>query len=423
MNVLFRVIAFSMIACGLACTMPSVVQAEDLKLSLLYPNDRTTAGAHSEIRTLFEKENPGIKIELLAPAQSYEDISQKVIRGAMINDMPDVIYQGLSLLRALVDRDLAVSLDPFLAKAGGAEKLGYDQGMLRTGELKGQHYGIPFAVSTPVIYVNLDLLKAAGVEPKDFPKSWDDIAALGKRLDDPAKGVIGFYYQWDITANWMFQSLVFANGGRMMDEKETKVAFDQPAGMKALETLEAFSKAGMPNLPSGQARTAFIAGRLAIFADSSSNLGKATTEIGDRFKFQTFPFPIPSAEGRLPAGGNLVVMLTKNPEKQQAAWKYIQFATGPVGETIMAKYTGYLPSNSIAIKTPDMLGDFYKDRPNYQTSIAQVPMLTGWYAFPGPNSLRIIDTVRGHLESVVTGKTTAAKTMPRMVADVQQLLE
>jgi multiple sugar transport system substrate-binding protein len=423
MHAVFRMIAFSAIACGLACAIPSVVQAEDLKISVLYPNDRTTAGAHSEIRTLFEKENPGIKIEFLAPAQSYEDISQKVIRGAMINDMPDVIYQGLSLLRALVDRDLAVSLEPFLAKAGGAEKLGYDQGMLRTGELKGQHYGIPFAVSTPVIYVNLDLLKVAGVEPGDFPKSWDEITALGKRLDDPAKGVTGFYYQWDITANWMFQSLVFANGGRMMDEGETKVAFDRPAGMKALETLEAFSKAGMPNLPSSQARTAFVAGKLAIFADSSSNLGKATTEIGDRFRFQTFPFPIPSAEGRLPAGGNLVVMLARNPEKQQAAWKYIRFATGPVGETIMAKYTGYLPSNSIAIKTPEMLGDFYRDRPNYQTSIAQVPMLTGWYAFAGPNSLRIIDTIRGHLESVVTGKTTAAKTMPRMVADVQQLLE
>jgi multiple sugar transport system substrate-binding protein len=50
-------------------------------------------------------------------------------------------------------------------------------------------------------------------------------------------------------------------------------------------------------------------------------------------------------------------------------------------------------------------------------------MLTGWYAFPGSNSLRIIDIIRGHLESVVTGKTTAAKTMPRMASDVQQLLE
>jgi multiple sugar transport system substrate-binding protein len=413
---------FGMVACALAWTMSSV-QAEDLKISILYPNDRTTAGTHNEIRTLFEKENPSIKIEFLAPAQSYEDLSQKVIRGAMINDMPDVVYQGLSLLRSLVDRGLAISLDPFIAKAGGAEKLGYDQGMLRTGELKGQHYGIPFAVSTPVIYVNLDLLKAASVEPKDFPKTWDEIVALGKRLDDPAKGVIGFYYQWDITANWMFQSLVFANGGRMMDEKETKITFDQPAGLMALETLEAFSKAGMPNLPSGQARTAFIAGKLAIFADSSANLGKATTEIGEKFKFQTFPFPIASAEGRLPAGGNLVVMLTKDPNKQEAAWKYIQFATGPVGQTIMAKYTGYLPSNSIAINTPEMLGNFYKDRPNYQTSIAQVRTLTGWYAFPGPNSLKIIDTIKGHLESVVTGKTTAAKAMPRMASDVQRLLE
>ena len=50
------------IVCGLACTMSSFVQAEDFKISLLYPNDRTTAGAHSEIRTLFEKDNPGIKI-------------------------------------------------------------------------------------------------------------------------------------------------------------------------------------------------------------------------------------------------------------------------------------------------------------------------------------------------------------------------
>jgi multiple sugar transport system substrate-binding protein len=414
---------FRMIACALAWMVSSFAHAGDLKISILYPNDRTTAGAHTEIRTLFEKENPGIKIEFLAAAQSYEDLSQKVVRGAMIGDTPDVIYQGLSLLRNLVDRDLAVSLDPFIAKAGGADKLGYDQGMLRIGEQKGQHYGIPFAVSTPVIYVNLDLLKTAGVDPKEFPKDWDDIAALGKRLDDPAKGVVGFYYQWDMTANWMFQSLVFANGGRMMNERETKIAFDQPQGMKALETLEAFSKAGMPNLPSSQARTAFIAGKIAIFADSSSNLGKATTEIGDRFKFRTFPFPVFSGEGRLPAGGNLVVMLAKDPEKQQAAWKYIEFATGPVGQTIMAKQTGYLPSNGIAIKTPEMLGKFYEERANYQTSIAQVPMLTGWYAFPGPNSLKIIDTIKGHLESVVTGKSTAAQAMPRMASDVQHLLE
>jgi multiple sugar transport system substrate-binding protein len=411
------------IACLLVCMWTSAVLAGETSISLLYPNDRTTAGAHAEIRALFEKENPDIKIEVLAPAQSYEDLSQKVIRGAMINDTPDVVYQGLSLMRDLVDRGLAVPLDSFIADAGGGAKLGYDDSMLRLGELKGKRYGIPFAVSTPVIYVNLELLTQAGIDLKDVPKNWDEIVALGKRLNDPAKGVIGFYYQWDMTGNWMFQSLVFANGGRMIDEDEKKVAFDQPAGLKALETLESFAKAGMPNLPSSQARTAFAAGKIAIFADSSANLGKATTEIGDRFKFQVLPFPVAASEGRLPAGGNLVMILAKDPDKQRAAWKYVQFATGSVGQTIMAKHTGYLPSNKIAIETPELLGTFYKDRPNYQTSVGQVPLLTGWYAFPGSNSLKIIDTIKKDLESVVTGKSTAAGMMPRMASDVQRLLE
>jgi multiple sugar transport system substrate-binding protein len=416
-------LASRIVACLLVCMWSSAVTAEELTISLLYPNDRTTAGAHNEIRALFEKENPGIKIEVLAPAQSYEELSQKVVRGAMINDTPDVVYQGLSLLRDLVDRGLAAPLDQFLADAGGGAKLGYDDSMLRLGALKGKHYGIPFAVSTPVIYVNLDLLKQAGVDPKDFPKTWDEIVVLGKRLNDPAKGVVGFYFQWDITGNWMFQSLVFSNDGRMTDDDEKKVAFDQPAGLKALETLESFAKAGMPNLPSSQARTAFAAGKIAIFADSTSNLGKATTEIGDRFKFQCFPFPLPVAEGQLPAGGNLVVILAKDPDKQRAAWKYVQFATGPVGQTIMAKHTGYLPSNKIAVETPDLLGNFYKERPNYQTSLDQVPRLTGWYAFPGSNSLKIIETIKKDTESVVTGKATAAEMMPRMASDVQKLME
>jgi multiple sugar transport system substrate-binding protein len=117
------------------------------------------------------------------------------------------------------------------------------------------------------------------------------------------------------------------------------------------------------------------------------------------------------------------MILAKDPDKQRAAWKYVQFATGPVGQTIMAKHTGYLPSNRIAIETPELLGAFYKERPNYQTSVSQVPLLAGWYAFPGTNSLKIIETIKKDLESVVTGKATAAGAMPRMASGVQRLLE
>ena len=411
----------SFVLCALIGLAATATHATNLQI--LYAFDRTTAQAHQEIKQRFEKENPGITVEFLAAAQNYEDASQNVIRSAMIGDLPDVTFQGLNLVRGLVDRDIAVPLDPFIARDGGADKLGYDAGMLRAGGVNGKTFGIPFAVSTPIIYVNADLVRAAGVDIDAFPTRWEDIVALGKKIDDPARNIIGFYCQWDITGNWMFQSLLFANGGRMTSPDEKSIAFDEPPGMAALTTLELFAKAKMPNLPSSQARPAFIAGKIGILADSSSNLGAATRQIGKSFELRTLRFPLGAADGRLPAGGNLAVMLSKDPEKQAAAWKYIRFATGPVGQTIMARHTGYLPSNNIAIKTPELLGDFYKANAVFQASIAQVPLLTSWYAFPGPNAVKIIDVIKRHTEAVVTGKKTAAETMPAMTADVRRLME
>jgi multiple sugar transport system substrate-binding protein len=376
------------VVCGLIGLATTGAQATNLQV--LYAFDRTTAQAHQEIKERFEKENPGITVEFLAAAQNYEDASQSIIRSAMIGDLPDLTFQGLNLARGLVDRGIAVPLDPFIAGDGGADKLGYDAGMLRAGSVNGTTFGIPFAVSTPLIYVNADLVRAAGGTIDAFPTRWDDIVALGKKIDDPARNITGFYFQWDITGNWMFQSLLFANGGSMMSPDEKAITFDQPPGRAALETLELFAKAKMPNLPSSQARPASIAGRIGIFADSSSNLG---------------------------------VILSKDPEKQAAAWKYIKFATGPVGQTIMARHTGYLPSNSIAVNTPELLGDFYKANASFQASIAQVPILTGWYAFPGPNAVKIIDVIKRHTEAVVTGRKSAAETMPAMATDVRKLLE
>jgi len=391
-------------------------------LEVLSASDPAATQAQEELKARFEKDNPDIQVEFLARAASYEDASQQVLRGALIKDLPDVTFQGMNLLRALVDRHLAVPLDRFLAAAGGAGRLGLDARLLGLGVREGRCYGVPFSVSTPVIYVNLDLLQAAGVAPGDSPQAWADWVALGKRVDDPAHGITGFYFQWDMTGNWLFQSLDFSNGGRMLSEDERTVVLDQPAGMKALQTLESFARAGMPNFPSAQARAAFIAGKIAIFADSSANLAKATTAIGARFKLKTYPFPLPSVEGRLPAGGSVIVMLTKDLEKQRAAWKFMEFATGPIGQTIMAEHTGYLPVNRLAIESLELLGKFYATHPNYQTSIQQLPVLTGWYAFPGTNSLKIIDVIKGHLESVVSGKRTAATAMPLLKKDVQDLL-
>ncbi len=192
--------------------------------------------------------------------------------------------------------------------------------------------------------------------------------------------------------------------------------------MWALKTLEAFGKSGMPNLGLGQARQSFVAGNVAMLADSTSYVAAAERQIGGRFPFKTVAFPLATADGRLPAGGNVAMVFAKDAERQKAAWKYVKFATGPVGQTAMVNSTGYMPGNEIAVKTPDMLGSFYAKSPNHLTSIQQLPLLTEWASFPGDNSLKIIEVIKHHIESLVTGRRTAEQVMPELVGAVSDLL-
>ena len=69
-----------------------------------------------------------------------------------------------------------------------------------------------------------------------------------------------------------------------------------------------------------------------------------------------------------------------------------------------------------------MLGRFYRDNPNHRVTFRQQDVITGWYAFPGHNALRITDTINDHLQAVVAKRAEADATLTRMAADVQALL-
>jgi len=210
----------------------------------------------------------------------------------------------------------------------------------------------------------------------------------------------------------------------MLTPDEKKVAFDGPAGRKAIETLRLMMTDGtMRDVSQATALQDFVSGRLGIWAHSTSRLGGVTKQAQGVFTLRTATFPLGAdAQSRLPAGGNVAMMLAKDPAKQKAAWEYIKFATGPVGATIMVKGTGYFPANALPAKDPKMLGDFYVQNPNHRVAIGQLPSMTAWYAFPGENGLKITDVIKDHLQSVVNGSAKPDDALKKMTADTQALL-
>lgn len=396
--------------------------AAEMTLDVLYTTPGIFNALQQDLARRFTQAHPDIKIQFRNPVAGYEEAAQQILRDQLTGRLPDVAFNGINQVALFVERGLGAPLDDLIAADGGVEKLGYYPSLAALGRWKGKSYGFTFAVSTPVLYVNADLLEKAGVKIEDLPKSWPELIALGKRIEaSGGAGTTGLYYQWDQTGNWLVQSLITSRGGKILKADGCGMAFDDDKGMWALKTLESFGKAGMPSLTLGQARQSFVAGNIAILADSTSYLGAAQRQIGERFKFRTARFPL-SAEGRLPAGGNVAMIFTRDEARRKAAWEYVKFVTGPVGQTQMVNMTGYMPGNELAVKDPELLGRFYEKNPNHKTSIDQLPVLTDWVSFPGENSLKVIEVIKSHTEALVTGRATAAETMPALVTDVRKLL-
>jgi multiple sugar transport system substrate-binding protein len=81
-----------------------------------------------------------------------------------------------------------------------------------------------------------------------------------------------------------------------------------------------------------------------------------------------------------------------------------------------------MPATTLPAQSKDMLADFYAQNPNHLVSIRQQDVITGWFAFPGQNALRITDVINDHLQTVVAKRGAPGEVLTKMVADVQGLI-
>jgi multiple sugar transport system substrate-binding protein len=349
----------------------------------------------------FSKAHPGIKVNLLGPQQDYEQIVQHNLRAAITSTLPDVAIHGMNRQRILVERGIAQPIDELIRQDRDFAKLGITEKSRSVGLVGGKQYGIGLAMSTPVIYYNADLVKRAGGDPDKFPSTWDGIIDLAKRIEalDGGGKYRGMFLSWK------------------------KVAFDGPAGQKAMGVLARLvNEANMPNSTFAAEAPNFIAGRLGMLSDSSAQISRFNREVGNAFPVKVAKFPISAADGRVPTGGAVILMLTKDPAKQKAAWEFMKFAAGPQGATIIVKATGYVPATDLPAKDPGMLGDFYKNSPNHRVALELLPFVSAWYAFPGENGVKITDVIKDHLQTVVAKSAKPDDVLKRMATDTTALL-
>ena len=392
-----------------------------MELVVHYPMPAFFKDVMDQLSAEFTRANPDVTVRFPAPSPTYEDGLQLVIRQAAAGGLPDISFQGLNRLRFLAERSILVDLKPFVSKIADPAAAGWTPGILQLAQVGGAQVGLTFSASNPILYYNAALVRRAGGNPDAMPTDWDGVIKLSAAIAALGDGTSGMFYRWP-GDDWMFSALLYGYGGTMLTPDEKTVAFGQQ-GLAALRLLDRMVREGkMPPLTTDAAFQAFYAGKLGMVMGTTAYIGQFQRSIGPDVELRTTRMPVITPGGTLPTGGNAVVMLTKDPARQQAAWRFMQFAAGPVGQTIIVRGTGYVPSNTLTLNDDRYLGAFYRENPLFRPAMEQIPIMQPWYAFPGSNGVRITTVIVDNLARIVEQKATPEAVLADVTAEVQKLL-
>ena len=419
------------LALGLAMAgLGGTANAEgEITLNVLYNLPGFTK-FHQPLADEFMKNNPDVKINFLAPAPGYNEGQQQVLRSAVTGNLPDVYFSGYNLtaelVHALEPRNQITDLGPFIEAEGGQAFLdaNYSPKMAALGQIDGKQYGLPVNASSPIIYINAELVRKAGGDPDNMPKTFDGLIELAAKIHALDPKVAGMGY--DINGwpdDWLWQALIFQQGGKLVDETTKAVAFDNEIGLNALKLTRRFVTEGGQNLLDwDQSRQQFGAGLTGFIFSTPAHVQTVQGLVGDRFELKTATFPLDNPEtGGVPTGGNSAVILTQDKARQDAAWKYLKWITGPEAQNVIVRITGYLPTNKLATG-PDYLEPYYAENPNVKTASLQADRSLPWAGYPGGDSVRIWRTQRDVIGAVMRGELSPEDGLKQVVEQTNALM-
>jgi multiple sugar transport system substrate-binding protein len=426
MNAWWKAAALTtMVWCAMAQT-PAV--AQKIVLDVLYAQPGF-AKYHEPIAAAFMKAHPNIEVKFRAPAKDYDEGHQAMLRAAVTNQLPDIYFPGFQLLaelaEALQNRGQIVDLGPLLAaEPAGWRAANYSDAMLKLGDVHGKQYGLAVNASLPIMYFNADLVKKAGGDPAHMPDTWDGLIALAARIKASSPGVAGIANDIHVWGdNWMFQAMIDQEGGRVLDDSGTRIAFDNAIGRKVMAILRRMvTEGGMPLLSAEASRQQFFAGQTGIYFQTPARMSQTLATVGSRFTVGSAVFPVDDKEkGGIPTGGCAIVITTKDPVKQKAAWEYAKFITGPEAQKIIVETTGYLPTNKLATG-PEYLGPFYDKNPNFRTVALQGDRALPFQGYPR-DSVRIWRTQRDIINKIMRGEVTPDAGLDELARETRAMMK
>jgi sn-glycerol 3-phosphate transport system substrate-binding protein len=332
--------------------------AEPVQLSFWYPVD-LGGGLAKVIDGLvadFNKAHPDIQATATYTG-SYDVTLQKIQAAKLAGTLPDIAVTEISSVPVLAALGAAQPLDELIAASGGKQFLArFWPSMLLNCVYDGRVYGVPFQRSTPVMYYNKDAFAEAGLDPEKPPLTWDELASAAQKLtrregDRTARWGLELPLE---AFNWFYYALAYANGGETLSADGTKVLWDQPKNLEALQfwyDLVNKYKATPAYTPWNDGAQEFVAGKTAMVWHSTGSQAFMRQHVKFRWGLGRIP---KHTEFGPPSGGGNMLLYATDPARRKAAWTFITWMSDAPQAARWSVASGYLATNVASWDRPEM---------------------------------------------------------------------
>lgn len=299
-------------------------------------------------------------------------------------------------------------------------------------DMDGNMLSFPFNSSTPILYYNKTMFRAAGLDPDVAPKTWNDVGAAATKLRSAgaACGLTTAWPSWINVENFSaFHNLPLATRANGFGGLDAELTFNNRVMVRHIAQLAEWQKTKVFDY-SGRATAAeprFQNGECGIFIGSSATRADIVANAKFDVGYGMLPY-WPDVEGApqnsMIGGATLWVLRDRPRDEYKGVARFFAFLSKPEVQAAWHQNTGYLPITQAAFDLTRAQG-FYDKHPGTAISIEQITLKP-----PTENSkglrlgsfVLVRDVIEDELEQAFSGKKSAQDALDSAVARGNKLL-
>lgn len=228
----------------------------------------------------------------------------------------------------------------------------------------GKIYGIPFGISSSVVFWNMDLLREAGIE--EMPSTWDEVREAAKIIKETTgKTTVGLLSELN------YVEVMMRNAGADPLGDGTVADMQNPAILDFLTEYKEMIDAGEAQFYVGTDQntnisTAFYSGDLACMINTCAVVNQvsenAEFEVATAFGIKDQADPVISCV----AGAAAIIPANNSQEVKNAAFQFLTWLTNKENVYSWSVIGGTYPSRYSVLEDDAMMSELYSAQPLYE---------------------------------------------------------